>query len=61
MHGDNIWSKPMAGWLKVNTHAALFQDGSIGVGFVMCDSNGAFVGARCGRLMGAWTPRQAEG
>lgn len=50
----------MAGWVKVNMDAALFQDESIGVGCVMCDSNVVFVGTRCCRLVGAWTPREAE-
>ncbi|KAL8119749.1 hypothetical protein AgCh_017015 [Apium graveolens] len=58
--GDYIWRKPMDGWVKVNTDAAVFQNGSIGVGCVMRDSQGLFLGARCCRLQGAWSPREAE-
>ncbi|XP_074378629.1 uncharacterized protein LOC141720175 [Apium graveolens] len=50
----------MEGWVKVNTDATVFQDGSVGVGCVMRDSQGAFLGARCCRKMGAWSPREAE-
>lgn len=58
--GDHIWKKPMEGWVKLHTDAALFQDGSIGVGCVMRNSQGVFLGARCCRLVGAWSPRVAE-
>lgn len=33
--GDYIWQKPMNGWVKLNTDAVVFHDGSIGVGCVM--------------------------
>lgn len=58
--GDRVWAKPDADWLKVNIDAAIFQDGSIGVGSVIRDSNGIFVGARSCKLAGAWSPREAE-
>lgn len=60
VEGEHIWSKPTDGWVKVNTDAALFQDGSVGVGCIMRDSQGVFLGARCGRIVGAWSPREAE-
>lgn len=41
--GARIWNRPMARWLKVNVDAAVFQGGSIGVGCVVHDSQGAFV------------------
>ena len=40
--GEHIWKKPMEGWVKVNTDAALFQDGSVRVGCVMRDSQGVY-------------------
>lgn len=58
--GDYVWRKPMEGWIKVNTDAAVFQDGSIGVGCVIRDSYGKFVGAKCCRVAGAWSPRETE-
>lgn len=44
----------------MNTDAAIFQDGTIGVGCVMRDSKGMFLGAKCCRLNGSWSPREAE-
>lgn len=46
--------------MKVNTNATLFHGGSIGVGCVMRDSHGVLLGARCCRMVGAWSPREAE-
>lgn len=50
--GDYIWRKPMKGWVKVNTNAALSQDGSIRVGCVIQDSHRTFIGAKCCRVVG---------
>lgn len=58
--GDRSWSPPPAGWLKVNIDAAVFLNGLIGVGAVIRDDQGCFVGARCLRVTGAWKPREAE-
>lgn len=58
--GDHVWRKPMEGWIKVNTDAAVFNDGSIGVGGVMRNSQGAWMGGRCCKVRGSWTPREAE-
>lgn len=56
----NVWRKPMEGWVKVNTDAAVFNNGSIGLGCVLRNSQGAFMGARSCKVEGAWTPREAE-
>lgn len=58
--GDRTWRKPDEGWVKVNMDAAVFGDGSISVGSVIRDANGCFIGARCRRLEGSWSPREAE-
>lgn len=55
---DHVWRKPMEGWVKVNTDAAVFNDGSIGVGCVMRNSQGAWMGGRCCKVRGSWTPRE---
>lgn len=59
-NANRVWKKPHEGWLKVNTDAAVFSDGTIGVGAVIRDSNGSFVGARCCKVAGAWSPREPE-
>ena len=58
--GDRTWRKPELGWLKLNIDAAVFQDGQIGVGCVLRDAQGQFVGPRCQKVGGAWLPREAE-
>lgn len=58
--GNRTWMKPEVGWLKINTDAAVFQDGSIGVGAVIRDSQGCFIGAGCCKVEGAWSSREAE-
>lgn len=57
---DQFWTKPMDGWVKLNTDAAVFHDGSIGVGCVLRNSQGQFLGAKHCRLVGVWSPREAE-
>lgn len=57
---DPLWRKPMAGWSKLNIDAAVFPDGTIGVGCVLRDEHGLFLGARNCRIVGAWSPREAE-
>lgn len=58
--GARLWSKPAEGWVKANIDAAVFSDGSIGIGGVIRDSQGQFLGARSRRIRGAWQPREAE-
>lgn len=58
--GARVWSPPKAGWLKVNIDAAVFIDGSIGVGAVIRDDQARFVAARGKRIAGAWKAREAE-
>lgn len=47
------WSRPPPGWVKMNVDAAIFQDGCIGVGSVLRDSQGKFMKASCTRMNGA--------
>lgn len=58
--GDCVWRRPPAGWIKINTDAALFSNETIGLGCVIRDDQGLFIGARCCEMSGAWTPREAE-
>lgn len=55
-----MWRKPTDGWLKINMDAAVFTDGSIGIGAFIRDSQGCFIGARCREVEGAWSSREAE-
>lgn len=49
------------GWIKVNVDAACHaQQGYTGVGFVVRDENGQFLGARGDKVMGRWRAREAE-
>ena len=57
---DCFWTKPAESWIKVNTDASVFNNGSIGLGCVMRDDQGVFLGARCCNISGAWSPREAE-
>lgn len=58
--GFRVWTRPSVGWSKMNVDAAVFQDGSTGIGSVLRDSDGQFIHARCRRIHGEWTPREAE-
>ncbi|XP_074347412.1 uncharacterized protein LOC141686266 [Apium graveolens] len=58
--GDQFWRKPMAGWIKINTNATVFPDGSVGVRCVLRDEQSFFLGARNNKIVGAWSPREAE-
>ncbi|XP_074374874.1 uncharacterized protein LOC141716414 [Apium graveolens] len=60
VEGGHVWTKPMDGWVKVNTDAALFEDGTVGVGCIIRDSQGIFLGGRCCRIVEAWSPKEAE-
>lgn len=54
------WSKPPDGWLKVNCDASGAVNGAIGIGCVLQNSQGDFVGARCRKVEGSWNPMEAE-
>lgn len=58
--GDRVWTKPLVGWVKMNVDAAVYQCNSIGVGWVLRDVHGKFLGARCKRMKGAWRPHEAD-
>lgn len=55
-----VWSKPTGEWLKVNTDATGARNGGIGIGCVIRNSQGQFVGARARRIEGDWHPNEAE-
>ena len=58
---SRYWCKPPQGWFKVNIDAARFEDSNcIGVGAVIRNDQGAFVGARCQRIGVLLQPREAE-
>ncbi|XP_074347230.1 uncharacterized protein LOC141686068 [Apium graveolens] len=44
----------------MNVDAATLQDNKIGVGWVLRDENGKFLGARCRKMEGAWRPHEAD-
>lgn len=58
--GDLVWRRPVDGWIKVNTDAALFNNISFDLESVIQSSQGAFLGARSWKVDGAWHPREAE-
>lgn len=51
--GEHVLTKPMEGWVKVNTDTTLVSDGSVGVRRIMRDSHGGFLGVRCCKRVGA--------
>lgn len=53
-------SKPPDGWLKVNIDATGARNDGIGVGCVVRNAQGEFVGARCKRIGESWCPKEAE-
>lgn len=55
-----VWSVPPVGWVKANVDAAVFQDGTIGIGCVIRDMHGQFVCARCRKVAGACKAPEAE-
>lgn len=57
--GVRSWEKPSTGWVKINVDTAIFGD-SIGCGAVIRNADGSFLGARCRRIEGVWSPREAE-
>lgn len=55
--GDRIWTPPAEGWVKINIDAAVFLNETIGVGAVIRDDHGRFVGAR-GQVHGSLEKRR---
>ncbi|XP_059462829.1 uncharacterized protein LOC132191757 [Corylus avellana] len=56
-----LWTKPEAGWIKVNVDAALNKkEGVMGFGLVMRDQEGTFLAAKCIRKRGLWESVVAE-
>lgn len=45
-----VWKKPDEGWLKINTDAAIFCGGNMGMWSVIRDSRGCFIGQDVVRL-----------
>lgn len=58
--GLRIWRKPPDGWVTINCDASGVVNGFIGIGCIIRDSQGCFIGARCCRIDGRWCPREAE-
>lgn len=56
---ERKWTKPPEGHVKINYDASGVVNGSVGVGCVVRDSQGSFVGARCCRIEGEKQPREA--
>lgn len=44
------WRKPPDGWIKINYSSLGVINGCIGIGCVIPDSYGSFIGARCCRI-----------
>ncbi|XP_074336657.1 uncharacterized protein LOC141673820 [Apium graveolens] len=57
---DKKCRKPPEDWFKVNVDEARACNGYIGFGCVIRNSQGKFIGARCGRIRGNWSPKEAE-
>lgn len=58
--GMQVWSKPPAGWKKINVDAATFTAGYVGIGGVIRDEDGRFIRGRCSRIEGNWRANEAE-
>ncbi|KAL8106740.1 hypothetical protein AgCh_023486 [Apium graveolens] len=58
--GDSIWRRPPEGWSKINTDAAVFRTGQFGLGIILRDAPGLFVGAKCCKMSERWTPSEAQ-
>ena len=54
--------KPLDGWcrFKIKCDASEVVNGCIGIGCIIRDAQGSFVGARCCKIEGSWQPREAE-
>ena len=57
---DKKWNKPPDDWIKINVNATRAQNGYIGFGCVVRNSQGQFIGARCGRIRGNWSSKEAD-
>ncbi|KAL8132597.1 hypothetical protein AgCh_008176 [Apium graveolens] len=55
------WSPPPQGWVKANIDDVVFEEeGFIGVGCIVRDVDGGFIGARNHRVSVSMQPREAE-
>lgn len=54
------WSKPPDGWFKINCDVYGVANESVVTGCVIRNSQGQFVGTRCQRIEGRWSPREAD-
>ncbi|XP_074297687.1 uncharacterized protein LOC141628441 [Silene latifolia] len=57
---SNSWSPPGEGVIKLNTDAAMFEDGTMGLGVVGRDSNGSVLVVSCKREVKARYVEEAE-
>lgn len=55
---SRVWTKPPAGWIKVNVDAACGE--RIGLGCVVRDDQGEFLRAKCSTVSGHRAPREVE-
>lgn len=58
--GGKRWRKPLDGLYKINTDAAVFVEGSIGLGGVVRDAHGEVMVACCGKMAGRFEVDVAE-
>ncbi|WOG94234.1 hypothetical protein DCAR_0313527 [Daucus carota subsp. sativus] len=59
--GSKVWQKPIMGWVKINTDAAVIPGThQIGTGAVIRDEDGRFLHARCMDIAGEWSVKEAE-
>lgn len=58
--GNLVWSKPPAGFCKVNVDGALFGSQYAGSGCVIRDAHGQFLQAFYKRFPGFYTPKEAK-
>lgn len=57
---DRKWSRSTDEWIKVNVDATCAHNGHIGVGCVVRNSHGQFIGVRCRQVIGNWSPKETE-
>ncbi|XP_074293348.1 uncharacterized protein LOC141620350 [Silene latifolia] len=57
---SNHWCPPPTNWVKVNTDAAVFENGEIGLEMVGRNEHGSIVAVSCMRITANWAPKMAE-
>lgn len=58
LEGDLKWSKPCNGWIKANVDVALFSyDDRYGVGCILRNREGAFIGSFQNSVAGCLAPK----